>query len=791
MDLPTTHYDEAFVAPARTEVKAEARSTSTGESILSKISLYLILAGAFLSPLLFIPSNYAPLDVVKGFFIGFVILIAALLHTIDAIRQKSFTAPRSLLGYATLGIILSALISTFTSGNISKAFFGQGFEITSASFIFLMIITAFLVSRIVMKDREVVFKIYTAIFISFLLLALFHIVRIFAGPDFLSFGVLKAVASTIVGKWYDFAAFSAVIGFLSLLGIKFLPLRASLRRLLMVALVICGFLLFIVNSGFIWGITAITALAIGIYEFFTLAGKDGSKKFFSRISFLTVIVFIIAVVLAVWGNSIALPVVNHYQAQYGELILPWQLTLDITADTLKEVPIFGVGPNRFITEYLKFKPLVINQTPFWNAEFSGGFGYIPTFLVTQGIFGALMWIFFFIAYIRSGVRLLKRVTDPAKKFFATSSFFASIFLWLLACIYIPSHVTLFLTAIFTGIVVAMLVSEGVIAEKLVAIRQGMKLGKAIPVVLYAAAIVLIIGLGTYAQKAIAVTYFQKGVKALNTGQPADVAQAKFKKALTWDASDIYYQAISESNIVKINSLAQEIQKDSQTGAAPDQKKGDQLVSLIADALQNAKKAQAIDSTNYYNYLEEARISEIGTSLKIDNAASNARNAYAEAIKRNPYNPGLYLNLARLEASQGNLKDAEQYIGRSLQLKPNYTEAVFFLSQLQVANNQLKDAMVSTQVAIQLNPSEPLLYFQLGILAYNDKNYTLSIQALEQAVKLNKDYANAKYFLGLSYARMGRNADAITQFQDLAKSNPDNKEVAFHLEQPPGRKVSVC
>ena len=37
------------------------------------------------------------------------------------------------------------------------------------------------------------------------------------------------------------------------------------------------------------------------------------------------------------------------------------------------------------------------------------------------------------------------------------------------------------------------------------------------------------------------------------------------------------------------------------------------------------------------------------------------------------------------------------------------------------------------------------------------------------------------FLGLSYVRMGRNADAIAQFIELAKTNPDNKEVSFILE----------
>jgi tetratricopeptide (TPR) repeat protein len=770
MDLPTTHYDDALVTP-RPENRVEAVK-KTG--ILTRISVYLMIGAAFLSPLFFIPSNYAPLDVVKSFFLSFFIIIAALLYSIDSLKQKSFALPRSVFGYSVIAIVISTLLSAIVSGNFLKSFIGQGFEITSASFVLLMVVAAYLVSRLIVRDREVVFKIYSAIFVAFVLLALFHIVRFFAGANFLSFGLLSTVTSTLAGKWYDFAALTAVTGILSLLGIKFLSLQKGLRALLSVSLLVSGLILFVVNSAFLWTLLAIVLLGIAAYEF-AASSKEGKTRF-ARLSILTLVAFVIAVVCAWKGNIIAAPAVNYFKAQYGELVLPWQMTLDITSDTLKQAPVFGAGPNRFGLQYLRYKPAVINQTPFWSSEFTGGFGFLPSIVVTQGILGALVWVLFLAFFIREGVRALRRATDPLKKFFISSSFFSASLLWLVALTYVPSQTTLFLTALFTGIFVALVVSEGVVSERVVSGNTN----KLVPVLLYVSVIVLVVWLGVYAKKAVAITYFQKGIKELATSRSTDNAQMAFKKALSWDSSDVYYQALSETNILKINALAQEIQADVQKGATPDKAKTDAVLALISDSLKYTKNAQAIDPLNYYNYLAEARISEIGTTLKIDNAYTNARNAYASAIQTNPSSPALYLNLARLEASQNKLQDAQQYIGRALQMKPNYTEAIFFLSQLQVANNQIKDAMVSTQVAIQLNPQEPLLYFQLGLLAYSDKDYTLAIQALEKAVQLNKDYANAQYFLGLSYARMGRNADAIAQFEQLAITNPDNQEVAFIL-----------
>jgi tetratricopeptide (TPR) repeat protein len=165
---------------------------------------------------------------------------------------------------------------------------------------------------------------------------------------------------------------------------------------------------------------------------------------------------------------------------------------------------------------------------------------------------------------------------------------------------------------------------------------------------------------------------------------------------------------------------------------------------------------------------------------MDKAYENAVNSYAEAIRRNPLNPALYLSLAQLQASQNKLDDALRTLGAALQVKNNYLEAIFMLSQVTAAQGNLKDAITAAQVATELNPQNSVLFFQLGLLHYNNKDYVSSAKALETALKLQSDYANAQYFLGLSYARLNNISSAIEQFSRLAQSNPDNQEVAFIL-----------
>ena len=48
------------------------------------------------------------------------------------------------------------------------------------------------------------------------------------------------------------------------------------------------------------------------------------------------------------------------------------------------------------------------------------------------------------------------------------------------------------------------------------------------------------------------------------------------------------------------------------------------------------------------------------------------------------------------------------------------------------------------------------------------------------MRLNPVYANAKYFLGLTYEKLNRDNDAIKQFTEIKETNPDNKEIDLIL-----------
>lgn len=754
-------------------------------SYLEKASYIVFLITLIFSPLVFISSSYAPLDVSKTIIISFGILISSILCVLYSIfEKKSLLFPKNSLITLSILLIISTIISSLASVNFSKSFLGQGFEVNTTSFLLLMFTAMFLISYLTSKDRDRILYVYACILIPFLILALFHFMRFIFGVDFLDFGILNTLSSTLIGKWYDFGVFTGIIALLSFLSIEFLPLSKSFKILLSILLAISVFILIIVNYKFIWISIAIIILAVNVYQYLNkLPQGNGIKKISSRFSIFAMIVFIVSVLFAWKGDGIAIPLVKALKIEQTDASLSWRPTLDISSDTLKESPLFGAGPNRFVNQYFHFKPLPINQTIFWNYEFSNGFGFFLTSFITQGIVGAILWCLFSIFFIRLGVSALKKAINPVSKFIISSTFFISSFLWLMLLVYFPSHIILFITFVFTGLFLAALILEGMININFVNFKEGSILKKYSFILPIISIIILITWTFVYIKKNVALGYFQGGINFLSLpdNKGLDEAENDFNKALSWDRSDVYYQALSEVNIIKINSLTQQIQTQAQQGAKipnPDLLK--QIGDLVEKAIQYTRNAISIDPTNYYNYLAEARISEIATSFQIKNAYENTKTSYKNAIELNPFNPLLYLNLAKFEDSQKKFDEAQRNVGIALQLKQDYLDAIFFLSQVQVEQGQIKEAITSTQVAIQINPKDPLLFFQLGILEYNNKNYEEAVKSLDKAVELNNQYANARYFLGLALARLNKNQEALVQFEEVLKTNPDNKEITLMI-----------
>ena len=744
---------------------------------LESVAYYIFLATIFLTPLVFLPTPYISLGLVKTIVIVVGMLASAICYGIIILKEKSIALPTKTVFWSSILVIASLLASAFLSNQVGKALFGQGFEVSTVGFLITLFIAAWVAFESVRRDHSRILAIFKVLALVYIILALLELLRLVFGPTALSLSILTNTTSTLLGSWYDFGTLSLLALIVSVCALITLALTRRMKIVYGIIAIAALFMAFIVNQTIAWfGATfAFVIIAIALYRARPFQPELGKwKSRLARIAWLPTILCIIALILVWKGNTIAGPVIQDTKTQYSELSLPWQVTTDIIAGTIKNYPLFGVGPNHFTQAYTVFKPLAINTSNAWNVEFSAGFGLIPTFIVTQGSVGAVLWVLLFISIGILLTRSFKKLpSDPQVKFIALSSGAATILLFINIILYVPSHAVLLIAFIIFGIFLATVVHTKTVSP--LVINPISKIGKlALSFSLIAAIILGIIYGFIYVKKFMAFTYFASGVKSINVNQDFKTADIAFKKALSLDNSDVYLQALSENARLNASQLISSIT------SAPSEEITATIGNLLNDGIKTARQAIAYDPTNYYNYVSEARISDLAASIKMTDAYENSVRAYTNAINLNPLNPSLYVNLAQSQARNNKFDDALRTIGVALQVKNNNIDAVYLLSQIQVAQGNLKDAIISTQVATQMSPQSPLLFFQLGLLQYNAKNYASSTEALERALTLTPEYANAKYFLGLSYVRVNRIADAIAIFTDLAKTNPDNKEISFIL-----------
>ncbi|MEA2715196.1 MAG: hypothetical protein QOG91_224 [Candidatus Parcubacteria bacterium] len=755
---------------------------SHSKSRLESAAFYIFLATVVLAPLVFWPSTFVPLNLVKTAVIVLGTLISAILCGIIALKERKMALPPKSISSISVLIAVAMTLSSLLSINAMKSLFGQGFEVGTAGFILCLFVSALVAFTLVARRAERAVVIYVAVVVAFLILYLFHALRFFLGSGFASFSVFNSLTATPLGNWPNMGIYSLVVALVSLIAVSVLPLSFRMHLVYWILIIFGALAAIFINPPLIWQPAILVFLGLAVYMYFFKAKTDTLGR--SKIRHLAWLPIIACLVSAFFvspiGSRVAGSTAAKLYGSYSELALPWQMTIDVTAGAIKSLPLLGVGPNHFVQAFLAFKPAGLNQTGAWGVEFGTGFGLLPTFVAEQGVIGTILWILFFVFFGMAGVRALGRrlPVDPSARFVMISSYASAAFLWLSALIYVPSHVLIFLAFVFTGIFFGGSLAFGSLEGNGLASRQGSFSYRALPLLVTVLIIIAAAWGLSYVRKTAAVAFFASGVGELSPAGNADLADSFFKKALAIDSSDVYWQARSEAALSKATSLAQSV--TAATPATTSQALYGEVTSEIDQAREFSKNAIASDQTNYFNYVSLARAAEMGANFRLPQNYEDAVNAYLQAINRNPANPSLYLNLARLQANQSKLDDALQTLGAALNVKNNYLDAIFILSQVYAAKGNLPQAITAAQVALGLNPENPLLHFQLGLLQYNSKDYANAAASLAEAVRLQGDYANARYFLGLADARVGKTADAITQFTELAKTNPDNQEVSLIL-----------
>jgi len=760
-------------------------ATSPGDKVgtlLGRVSEYLFLVPLGILPVLFIPGVPVSFDYTKLLPVIIATLFALVFFSLATLRSGTITVPKGYVLPVFWAIVLFAVLSALLSGDVYDALINDTLRVHSALFIVFMATVMSLVT-LVGNSKLFVMRLYVLLTGSALLLGVFHITRLVLGPEVLQFGVFGSATNSLLGNWNDVALFYGLCIIVSLVVLEQLPLTKWGRSLFIAVTAIALIMLAVVNFFAVWLVLGVVSLLVLMYSLVkdrlnvqpSFTSHNESTASLTSIATST-IVFIVSMVFIVGGSFAGSFVNNLTNVSFVEVRPSVLATIDIGQATYADNALFGVGPNRFVDAWRENSDQSLNQTIFWNTQFSSGSGFILTQMVTNGALTVIAWVVFLGLFIFTGIRTLATTTsrDKVWYFIATSSFVAATYLWLMALLYNPGAAILVLTALLTGISI----TAGAVMRSSYFEVLSVSKNRTSAFVLIGIVMVTIVGsslllYGTARHYAAVYTYAQ-ALQLETSAQNLEQVEATVERAIGIIESDTFYNRFAQYQLLKMESLLGVTE--------PTAEQQQQFEASTANGITAAQRAVAIDGTEPRNWVTLARMYAVLSLVGVEGAGDRAAEAYGRAKTLSPNNPAYVLAEAQYLAQSGDLEGARTKIDEAIALKSNYTQALFLLTQLEAESGNTAEAVQAAQSMVALEPRNAARLYQLGILQSANENLEGAIASFERAVQIDTNFANARYFLALGYLEQGRTDDAVAQLQRVQELNPDNEQITALITQ---------
>ncbi len=161
---------------------------------------------------------------------------------------------------------------------------------------------------------------------------------------------------------------------------------------------------------------------------------------------------------------------------------------------------------------------------------------------------------------------------------------------------------------------------------------------------------------------------------------------------------------------------------------------------------------------------------------------------SEFVAENPGEAGAFFSRGTLLAEHGHWGAAIRDLDRAIQLRPDFTEALYLRAQafsrkLRYDENPLQcQAIRDFNLVIKAKPGHVEAYHQRGVCYALLSDWRAAVDSWDQVLILNRDYFPAYLARGLGHIRLGEPDMARDDLREVLRLQPDNAEAARLLQE---------
>lgn len=755
-------------------------------SVLERCAIWFLCLLCFLLPLLYTPWTFEVLEGPKQFFFSasLAMIGGCFLGSLVLRRQERLVWHWSMLLF--LGFMAAVVVSALCSSASYVGWIGYaGQEYTSGLTLVGATLLGLLCTQLAARTRVlrgVILSLASSVFILLVgtLLTMFEVIH---------FPYLASDAGfTLLGSPFGVAALATAV---SVAGMGFFafssterqhifPKRSSQRYISLLwgsVWALTMILLLVLDNTYLWGLLIGGSLVAGSVALIRSRRRGGGMG--------SLAVPFLSLVMAGIFLGFATPIRTN---------LPNTLSISqTTAHTIASaerslgVPalLFGSGPGTYAFLYDAYKPVEVNQTPFWSVRFDRARSFVWTILPTLGGIPTVLFLSCGLVLVVLWIkRLIQAKTSPEADIMMILTM--ALFGWHL---FYGSGM---------GLVVLLFVGLGLSFGTLAQEGRGLLLDVTRPRTasfLHIGLIVYVIlacgSVGIVAQKHVADVFFAKAIQAAETGEDPDVVFSLFSRAVRWNSrNEFYLHTLAQAEIAYARTLLHE---DAEGDAEARTQKA---YGLIQSAISAEQRTTVLAPENAQNW---AALGEVYRSVMFSatNAEDYAAAAYTRAAQLAPTSPVFPTYLARLHlavvqqaktlraskdeevkkeaeaAIDRSLAAAETYVNQALALKTDYALARYYVASIHEERGRIPEAVAELRELLQKHPKDVGIAFEIGILELQQQHFAAAAAQLEAIATIQPDFSNGLWYLATAYENLDRVEDAIKVLRHVEELNPNN------------------
>lgn len=596
-------------------------------SVFATISFWIITVVVALLPLFFLPGSWGGITAAKSVFLYSGVFAATLCWLFAQFIAGSISVPRHRIVAVLGGWVLAVLASALASANTRVSLWGRGFALDSFVTVLVLALFAFLVASYA-RDHKRLVTLFLAAFIGSTVTVLLQVVLYLVHTPALN---QVAGAGSLVGTWVDFAYLTTLTIIAALLLYEVLAPKGLFKVLALVSMSLSTVVLVFLNFKTAWLVTLIAALLVFVYKSSVERSIESRSSRFPLVSFS---VMMIGVFLFITAGTIGARISSTININTNDLRPSLATTLSVVGQSIAHDPVFGAGPGRFAQVWDRYRPVGINQTPFWNTSFDAGSGFLPTIVATHGTVPTLLLLALIVYSIIYGFGLFgSTFPDRFSRFIATAALIMVISTTVLIGIATPGVVLVAFGFLYIGMLVG--VSQLIGTTSLATWHYLKDPRKSFLTIfgIVIAIILCVVAIYSSTQRFGSIRYFNKALSA------KDIATADqyLLRAIAQSPNDLYLRARSALYTQQFASLASQENPDKKT-----------LQIAFSSIEEGARSAVSWDPTNAVNWAALAQSYQLVAPGGNTDALAGWRDAAAKAHTLAPTHP-LYVILQAQQA----------------------------------------------------------------------------------------------------------------------------------------------